>query len=480
MKSRSLNTFIRNLLLLVLVGLLPALPASADDAPPAQQELEAGPSHETQPVEIDAEQIRHWLSRAGRARNPGEYERGHDSVREAFRSVVSAASKSTVGILVESKPAALGVVVGSDGYVLTKHSELNKDVYCQLRDGQRLRAQIVGIHPGTDLAMLKIDMHDLAVIQWAEEDLAVGSFLATTGMDEAPLAIGVLSVVAREIAPPSGILGILIGDDEENQAGPRVDQVMPDSGAEEAGLQVNDIILSVNGKEVDTRPALIGTVQKYQPGQKIRLSIIRGGKSMVITATLGDRTAIEPGGQRRSFQNALGGELSDRRAGFPSVLQHDTVLAPEQCGGPLVDLDGNAVGINIARSGRVSSYALPVSVIKPLIAEFLAGNLSPELAAKQRIEKLSLEIAELQKSESELAKQVADMEQLLKSAQDAEAAAQQAADEAAAALKQAQKETAKFEAAVEQAKLELSIAQTERESIEAEKTTLEKEVTSDQ
>ena len=29
------------------------------------------------------------------------------------------------------------------------------------------------------------------------------------------------------------------------------------------------------------------------------------------------------------------------------------------CGGPLVNLDGKAVGLNIARASRVSTYALP-------------------------------------------------------------------------------------------------------------------------
>jgi len=65
----------------------------------------------------------------------------------------------------------------------------------------------------------------------------------------------------------------------------------------------------------------------------------------------------------------LGGQLSTRRAGFPIVLQHDTVLAPDQCGGPIVDLDGNVVGINIARAGRVNSYAVPAEVVQKLIAK---------------------------------------------------------------------------------------------------------------
>ena len=69
------------------------------------------------------------------------------------------------------------------------------------------------------------------------------------------------------------------------------------------------------------------------------------------------------------LMESLGGPLSERRSGFPYVLEHDTVLRPKDCGGPLVDLDGNAVGINIARVSRVSSYALPASAIRPILAD---------------------------------------------------------------------------------------------------------------
>ena len=68
-------------------------------------------------------------------------------------------------------------------------------------------------------------------------------------------------------------------------------------------------------------------------------------------------------------QQNLGGPLSSRRSGFQSVLQHDTVLRPEQCGGPILNTKGQAIGINIARATRVASYALPASVIVEVIDE---------------------------------------------------------------------------------------------------------------
>ena len=46
------------------------------------------------------------------------------------------------------------------------------------------------------------------------------------------------------------------------------------------------------------------------------------------------------------------------------ILQHDSVLKPSECGGPLVDLDGKVVGINIARAGRTETYAIPSEVVQ--------------------------------------------------------------------------------------------------------------------
>jgi S1-C subfamily serine protease len=60
-----------------------------------------------------------------------------------------------------------------------------------------------------------------------------------------------------------------------------------------------------------------------------------------------------------------------RLSGFERVIQHDTVLNPEECGGPVLDSQGRAIGINIARAGRVVSYLLPSSLILPEMLQML-------------------------------------------------------------------------------------------------------------
>ena len=65
----------------------------------------------------------------------------------------------------------------------------------------------------------------------------------------------------------------------------------------------------------------------------------------------------------------FGGPLSENRKDFPNALQHDLTLRPNECGGPLIDLDGKLVGVNIARGGRVKSYAIPTEDLKAVIAK---------------------------------------------------------------------------------------------------------------
>src|SRR5438034_10391905 len=71
----------------------------------------------------------------------------------------------------------------------------------------------------------------------------------------------------------------------------------------------------------------------------------------------------------------MGSALSSRRNGYPSILQHDSVVKPTDCGGPIVDLDGKVIGINICRAGRVESWAVPAEAIQPLLFDLMAGKL---------------------------------------------------------------------------------------------------------
>jgi serine protease Do len=181
----------------------------------------------------------------------------------------------------------------------------------------------------------------------------------------------------------SGYLGVAF---DQGEGSPKVTQVMPGTGADKAGVKTEDIVLAIAGEAVENTQAFLGVIQKHKPGEIIPLRIKRGDKELEVKVTLGKRPV-----DRSDFMNRLGGELSNRRAGFPEVLQHDTVLKPSECGGPVVDLDGKAVGVNIARAGRTESYALPAELVRKLLPELKSGKLAPKPKEESLAKRAALE-----------------------------------------------------------------------------------------
>jgi len=303
-------------------------------------------------------------------------ERGAYAVKRAFREAVDGPAQSTVRVLCDGRRAALGTIVAADGLVLTKASELAGTIACHLFDGRRLEAKIVGVSEDDDLALLKIQADQLPVIRWSETDPpSVGSWLATPGLENVPLSIGVVSVAPRVVPRRMPALGVII---EESDKGPVVREVLPRSGAAQAGLQTSDVITQLDGNKIATRQSLIQAIRGRRPGDRVRLSLLRGGQAMAAEVELLDMTEIANG---ETFQEDIGGRLSKRRTGFPLALQHDTVLQPNQCGGPIVDLEGQVVGINIARASRVASYALPAAAVKPVLERLKSGEMVSAKAA---------------------------------------------------------------------------------------------------
>jgi serine protease Do len=326
-----------------------------------------------------------WVYAATLAASPVQ---AQSTVLAAFRDVVREASQCTVEVYSkessrkENERVSLGAIVAPDGYVLTKASEARGELVCMLADGRRLDARVVGVDKNTDLAVLKIDAKELPTVQWRDGDApAVGSWLATPGFSGSkpspfPIATGVVSVGPRKIASPPAAMGVNL-DSREDMA--LVESVRENTPAEQAGVVAGDVIRKVNDKEIKGRIDLVMTIRKLQPGDKVKLLVERDGQELTIDVVLASLAVIasQDGMDRADFQNHLGGELSERRAGFPSAIQHDTVLKPADCGGPVVDLEGKVVGINIARAGRVETFALPAALIKTLLPDLMSGKLDP-------------------------------------------------------------------------------------------------------
>lgn len=62
--------------------------------------------------------------------------------------------------------------------------------------------------------------------------------------------------------------------------------VMAGSAAEKAGVKIQDVIMAVNGEEVNSQNNLARLVSKYKPGEEVSLKIIRDGKEMEMKVVL--------------------------------------------------------------------------------------------------------------------------------------------------------------------------------------------------
>lgn len=324
---------------------------------------------------------------AAQAQSSSDLLRNNPKILKLFRPVVASPSDSTVRVRCDGADAALGTVVGADGWVLTKASEMRGRIVVKLRDGRQYPAKIVGVEPEFDLAMLKVDATGLKPIEWEDgKAVKVGRWVASVAPAEDPIAIGIISVATRglkagdqppkNLATNGGWLGVGL---EDNPKGAKITQVAPKSPADKAGLKKEDVVTEIGAagstkfRKVVGVESMINIVQKHKPGEEVILKILRDDDDLEITVKLGKRPEKYLGNQ----QEFMGSDLSNRRGGFPKILQHDTIIKPVDCGGPLVDLDGKAVGINIARAGRTESYAIPSDAVLSLLGPLMSGKMAP-------------------------------------------------------------------------------------------------------
>lgn len=315
-------------------------------------------------------------------------------VLDAFHPSVRDASDSTHPVFRGSERKSLCTVVHQEGFALTKLSEIDTDnnqaLTVMLAKGERRPAEMVKVFPREDLALLRISgARNLVPVEWSERsERPVGALVAAPGSGPDALAIGVVSVPTRSLSGRNkGFLGIGPAPHPE---GVRVAMVLPDHSAAEAGVREGDVITEVNGVPCDTPEKLIKLISGSPPGEPITIDYLRGGEAAQREIILGDRAendrrAPDPLGR----MNRLGTGLSKRRRGYEKVIQTDLPIEPAYCGGPLVDLGGKAIGLNIARAGRVNTYALPAELVREKVEPVLERELKriEERKRKRQAEK---------------------------------------------------------------------------------------------
>lgn len=340
-----------------------------------------------------------------------KYSRLAPEMVELFSPSVGSASASTVRLYSNRKQVAVGLVIGANGMILTKASELKLPLECQLPNGVRVPATVFGVDKLTDLAMLKIE----ADFPLPSAELRptpappIGRWLASVAVDPKPISLGVVSVFQRKIAAAQARLGIFPDDHEK---GVRIRDVTAKSAADNADLMVNDIIIRIGDSPTPDSATLRKVLATFEPGDSVQITILRLDKEITVRVVLSSAEEIDSNSAENP-QERMGSTLTRRKMSYPLAFQHDSGLQANQCGSPLVDMDGQIVGINISRAGRVATYALPMEVVVPAVERLLTGQLAPGEVFREELAELEAMIAERRQRLDALPGELANAEQEL-------------------------------------------------------------------
>jgi putative serine protease PepD len=135
--------------------------------------------------------------------------------------------------------------------------------------------------------------------------IGVNAQIATNGITQGNVGIGfaipsntvreVLPVIKRGQTIKRAYLGVQTQPpDPGRPSGAQVASLVSGGPADDGGVQVGDVIRSVNGTKILDPSQLSAVVEKYQPGDRVPVVVARGGSSQTLEVTLGTRPASTP------------------------------------------------------------------------------------------------------------------------------------------------------------------------------------------
>ncbi|MCF6227956.1 MAG: PDZ domain-containing protein, partial [Planctomycetes bacterium] len=157
---------------------------------------------------------------------------------------------------------------------------------------------------------------------------------------------------------------------KHKDGGIEIGAVKDGSPAELAGISSGEQLLKIDGKELTKQRDLDNAVKACKIGDKVILTLKRDGTEVEIEVELSEQDAPPPPPGRG--RPNVKGPINDRYTHFGKVIQHDGVTLPNQQGGPIYDLHGNVIGLNIARADRTRTFALSTAQIALIVQELMA------------------------------------------------------------------------------------------------------------
>lgn len=275
-----------------------------------------------------------------------------------------------------------GVILSPDGYIATKASEFDDYQKLVIRVGsiKYNHFKVIGTDEGTDIAVVKVDAADLNAPGPVSTEAPMGTLVVSNGSTTRSARrpqLGVISANRRPIPNgDTGYLGVIFDTPCSIQ------EVVKDGPAAKAGAMNGDKILAVDGTPVTTLEAIFPILSKKKIGEQVTLKVKRKEKKITYAITLTSRRKVLGENMPKDSNDLISGGFSRRRDDFPMVLQHDTPSRFTLMGGPLLNLKGELIGMNIARVNRAENYALPINMVQESVQRILKNAQELEILNK--------------------------------------------------------------------------------------------------
>ncbi len=292
----------------------------------------------------------------------------------ALQELADSASATVVRIHCDGRSVAYGTIIDASGLLVTKASQLVTDETIEIErdDGSRVVAHELARDSVLDVALLRMEPvsvekagEPLQPVSWATDvSVAAGTVVVTPRGVGRRARYGFAAIEERESALDAidgPYLGVQTRPSSTRELrGAGVDRavtivrVIPETAAARAGLEPGQVLLTINDTEIGSPDELRRTLRRYPVGASVTMRRVVGALTSDVDVTLGRREASARGTSRGNTATPI----SARSSGFGALLPHDTVTEPSEMGGPIIDLDGCVVGMNIARFDRTATHAI--------------------------------------------------------------------------------------------------------------------------
>jgi serine protease Do len=159
-------------------------------------------------------------------------------------------------------------------------------------DGEVIGINAMIIQPGTGIGFaIPINMAKQILNDLIKQGKVVRPWLGISVQDLTPEMMEHFKVKEKE--------GVLVG------------QIYPETGAEKAGLVSGDIIKSIDDKTIKNVNELVKEIQKKKVGQKVKLNLIRDGKSTTIEVTLTSMPEKPEAAKEKEVEEKMGASVQE-------------------------------------------------------------------------------------------------------------------------------------------------------------------------